>query len=333
MTKLLEKIEERFYLLLTTKLRFLIDGISLDSLRLVAGIACIEWIVNSVFVPAFAPDDGGIPIFTALSMLAPTLLMFITVEELRRAENKLRYTLMLLTGAFLAGLFCFIVNLVLAPRYGAYTPRNFLYDLFYAVVIGLALESFVQHKKLSEKEKIIFPVLLFTVVLLSVLREGITNMIQAKLDSGLVASYRMDSVLHFLRASVFPISRMTLYPRAFFLLGALWYVFDSRTTRLWLLAAYALSGIPINTFEYSQNYWLQWMFCELPKQILGPRIEDMIQIFTLLAVPLILLYRHEHDTSPSRCLLSRSMVMQSIFPVVSCCGYMLFRGMQALGCF
>ena len=105
-------------------------------------------------------------ILTALSWIAPTLLMFITVEELRLAENKVRYVMRLLVCAVLCGLVVLGTNLFFDSRFGAYWPANFLYDLFYAAVLGLALESLVRWNEISGKEKFIHLAMLFAVVVI-----------------------------------------------------------------------------------------------------------------------------------------------------------------------
>ena len=67
-------------------------------------------------------------------------------------------------------------------------------------------------------------------------------------------------------------------------------------------------------------------------KLLGQHIADMVQIYALLAVPLLLSYRR--DAAPQESTekpAARSAVLQAAVPVAMCCGFMLIQGAQALG--
>ena len=87
----MESMGEQVQLPYCKKQRFLAKGISLHGLRVTAAIAIALWVVDRRFSTLLAGDSGGVPLLTsAFVAIAPTLLMFITVEELRLAENKVR---------------------------------------------------------------------------------------------------------------------------------------------------------------------------------------------------------------------------------------------------
>jgi hypothetical protein len=322
----MESMGEQVQLPYCKKQRFLAKGISLHGLRVTAAIAIALWVVDRRFSTLLAGDSGGVPLLTALSWIAPTLLMFITVEELRLAENKVRYVMRLLVCAVLCGLVVLGTNLFFDSRFGAYWPANFLYDLFYAAVLGLVLESLVRWNEISGKEKFIHLAMLFAVVVIVALWQRALEMLHPKLYAG-VRMFRADSVTNFLWNSVFPTAHRTEYQGAFIILGALWYVFGSRKTRLWALTAYALSGFLVSSFQFVQNDWAHWLGYTLPMGILGNRIEDARQVCALLAVPFLLLYyKHNENAEISeRSLPHSAPLLQTALPVASCCVYAFKR--------
>ena len=301
--------------------------LGLRQLRRIAAILLAAWVLNSFLVPAVVPGDNGFFPGTALSQLAQVAFLFLTVEELRCAQSKLRYALKLLLWALAAGLFCLGVNLVFAPQHGVLLLSNFLYDLFYAAIAGLVLESLIRWKSVPKKERWASLALAAGVVLLSALLGILTDRLHG--TSGFLGS---EPMLHFLRRSVFPGLNVTVCPRAFLLLGAFWYAFEGRKARLIALACYALCGLPVLLLESSGNYWAWWLGSQLPMKLLGQHIADMVQIYALLAVPLLLSYRRdaapqENAENPA----TRNAVLQAAVPVAMCCGFMLIQGAQALG--
>ncbi len=301
-------------------------SIGLRHLRRIAAALLVAWVLNSFLVPAVMPGDNGFFLGTALSQLAQVVFLFLTVEELRQAENKLRYALRLLFCALAAGVLCLGVNLAFAPQHGVFLLHNFLYDLFYAAAAGLALESLIRWKSVPKKERWASLALFAGTVLLSALREMLTDHLHG--TSGFLGS---EAMLHFLRNSVFPSSNMTVCPRAFLLMGALWYAFGSRKAHLFTLVGYALCGFPVLLLQNSGNYWAWLLGCELPKRILGQHI-GVVQFYTLLAVPLLLLYRCDAGPQESMGnLVIRNAALQAAVPVAMCCGFMLIQGVQALG--
>lgn len=301
--------------------------IGLRQLRRIAAIQLAAWVLNSFLVPAVVPGDNGFFPGTALSQLAQVAFLFLTVEELRCAQSKLRYALKLLLWALAAGLFCLGVNLALAPQHGVFLLSNFLYDLFYASIAGLVLESLIRWKSVPKRERWAFLALAAGVVLLSALLGILTDRLHG--TSGFLGS---EPMLHFLRRSAFPGLNVMVCPRAFLLLGAFWYAFEGRKARLIALACYALCGLPVLLLESSGNYWAWLLGSQLPMKLLGQHIGDMVQLYALLAVPLLLSYRS--DAAPQESAekpAARSAVLQAAVPVAMCCCFMLIQGAQALG--
>ena len=301
--------------------------IGLRQLRWIAAILLAAWVLNSFLVPAVMPGDNGFFPGTALSQLAQVAFLFLTVEELRCAQSKLRYALKLLLWALAAGLFCLGVNLALAPQHGVFLLSNFLYDLFYASIAGLVLESLIRWKSVPKRERWVSLALAAGVVLLNALLGILTDRLHG--TSGFLGS---EPMLHFLRRSVFPGLNVTVCPGAFHLVGGVWFSVLCREARRISLALYAQCGRPGILLESSGNYWAWLLGSQLPKDVLGQHIGDMVQIYALLAVPLLLSYRR--DAAPQESAekpATRNAVLQAAVPVAMCCGFMLIQGVQALG--